>query len=140
MYNTSPPLVYAFPSNSLESSKSCRTIGFAYRLCIMNQFLTDSQRSKSALSFPKCPSIHMYSMNVAKPSFSQMFPQSLHVTRSPNHWCPSSCEINGSSSVGNSGISLGWRSELAVLVVALEFSIPPATKSSTIDCAYFSQG
>src|SRR5258707_208214 len=69
-----------------------------------------------------------------------MFPQSLQVTRSPNHWCANSCEISGSSSPGNSRINFASRSELLVLVVALEFSIPPATKSSTTTCAYFSQG
>src|SRR5260370_1346293 len=38
---------------------------------------------------------------------SQMSPQSLQVTRSPNHWCPSSCEIKSSSPVKYSGASLG---------------------------------
>src|SRR5215470_18554172 len=79
-------------------------------------------------------------MNVAKPSFNQMFPQSLQVTRSPNHWWPSSCEIKGSCPVAYSGAIKGCTSELLVLVVALEFSMPPATKSSTMACAYFSQG
>jgi len=65
--------------------------------------------------------------------------QSLQVTRSPNHWWPSSCEIKSSSPVKYSGASLDERG-FAGVGVALEFSMPPATKSSTMTCAYFSQG
>src|SRR5665811_267185 len=78
-------------------------------------------------------------MNVAKPSFSQASAQRRVVSRSPYHWCASSCAINPSE--------LAWGSDQAgcsiatsFCDVAVTFSIPPYWNSGMTIWSYLDHG
>jgi len=77
----------------------------------------------------------------AKPSLSHMLVQSLHVTRSPNHWWAISCERRLSAasdfSAARSACTISQRGERRrahILHAGPQRSCPPPS------CAYFSQG
>src|SRR5206468_1620718 len=74
--------------------------------------------------------------NVAKDSLSQIVPQSLHDTRSPNHWWASSCEFR--LAMRRKPLRPSVRL-FSPSVVAETFSIPPP-KSYIASCAYLGQG
>ncbi len=72
-----------------------------------------------------------FSTQVAKPSFSQMSSHHFIVTRSPNHWCASSCPITDAISLRvprEARVSSASR-RVSRNVMAPEFSIAPAEKS-----------
>ena len=66
-----------------------------------------SCRNCSAVVGPPCAAAHCHSAYVAKPSFSQMSPQSFGVTELPYHWWANSWMIVDSS-VGPSNTGRVW--------------------------------
>jgi len=66
-----------------------------------------------------------------------MCDQSREVTKSPNHWCASSCATRGS--LLTSPAAAASCSVRSVRVVAEVFSMPPMVKSETTTWAYLGQ-
>ena len=82
------------------------------------------------------------SIQVAKPSFSQMSSHHAIVTRSPNHWCAISWEITEPISLyAQAGAFFSFsRSKASRKVIAAVFSIAPAAKSGRPMRSNFSNG
>ena len=83
----------------------------------------------------------LYSAQLAKDSFSQMSSHQSGETRSPNHWCASSCactvRLPRFWSSGESGSRSSSRSRN---VTAPAFSMAPAAKSGTARTSSFWNG
>ena len=84
----------------------------------------------------------LVSIQLAKPSFSQMSSHHRMVTKSPNHWCAISCAITTATRLRSSTDacwSSSWSSACRYVMKPV-FSIAPAEKSGKPIMSSFSKG
>ena len=85
----------------------------------------------------------LVSIQLAKPSFSQMSSHHCIVTRSPNHWCAISCASTSAMLLARVSIDASWRRRAAASRDRRSravFSIAPAAKSGTATMSSFLNG